>query len=101
MHQEGVATHNHVYEHGLATSVRAYDSDVLTLAGFKVDWLCHTPFGHTGHAILYTDNLLHIHSVYLWVVLLRAAMSLAWGVVADAMPAVRLWFFWAKSFQLL
>ena len=59
VHQQGMATHNHIDKHGLATAVGTYDGDVLSLASLKIYGFRHTPFWHTGNTFLYFDNRLH------------------------------------------
>ena len=60
VHQQRVSAHKDVHEHRLTSTIGTYDSDMLAVACLEVNWLSHTPFRHTGYAILNTDNLLHL-----------------------------------------
>ena len=59
VHEQRMSAHKNIYQHGFSTTISSHDGDMFALAGCKVDRLCHSPFWHTGHAILNLDNCLH------------------------------------------
>ena len=55
---------NHINKHRLTTAVRTDDSQLLSIEGFKIYGLCHTPFGHAGYTMGNLNRFLHILSYF-------------------------------------